>query len=631
MNIIEPTLEINNLLVIKDERVAFHGVFKTGLNVVTGDNSSGKTTILDLIAYTLGMEDLPLKAEALSCDVSYLSIKINNSNLILKREISEVSRRPISIAYEDFDINKLNDYDWQTFSISRSEKISYSQMLFNLMDNSEFDLEASSTLTVHQIMRCIYAAQPNLHYPILAPALFDDSLTRKTIGEYLLGFYNNELYTKQVKLKDKIKEKTKLKAELSFLKNIFKKSFFSFKDKASAQARINKNSETLFKLRTDLNNRQKTPKKIASENLKKIEGYNKTLNTLTKEKNKFESEKNKLYLNSLDSQIFISELMDRLERLDESEYIQSISNVNFEFCPSCLSRLTSTAVNICNLCKCESKRETDSNINPLLRMKNELLIQIEESKKINAIRDDRVKEINIKINHINSEINSISAQLNDLTQHWSDDEKTNISNISFTIGQIDTEIKEIEKLIPLYDEVSNLNERIDVLDSDINELNDSINTLEEESYKKKKDTILKLNSNLMQLLKKDIPREKEFQNPRHINISFQDNQIYINNKDKFSESSMVVLRHLFHLALLKTADEIPHMRFPRFVILDGIDDGGSEPERNIRLQELILETINSLENRSQIIVATSIKHLHSELKPFIYNEIFNAEDKSLKI
>lgn len=631
MNIIEPTIEINNLLVLKDDKIAFNGIFKSGLNVVSGDNSSGKTTILDLIAYTLGMEDLPLKAEALSCDVSYLSIKINNSNLILKREISDISKRPISIAYENFDIKKLEEYDWQTFPINRSEKISYSQMFFNLMDSNEFDLEASATLTVHQIMRCIYASQPNLHFPILTPALFDESLIRKTIGEYLLGFYNNEIYVKQIQLKNKIKEKSKLTTELNFLKNIFRKSFFSFKDKVSAQARINKNREKLIKLRTDLQNKKKTPKKIENENLKKISIINKHLNNLTIEKNKLETEKNQLYLNSLDSQIFISELVDRLERLEESEYIQSISNINFEFCPSCLSRLTPTSANVCNLCKCESEGDTFSNTSPMLRMKNELLIQIEESKKINDIRDNRVKDINIKIQKIESEINSNSAQLNDLTQHWSDIEKINISNISFEIGQIDNEIKEIEKLLPLYDETIDLDSRISILDSEIKELDASIRSLEEDSDKKKKNTIEKLNFNLKELLKKDIPREMEFINPLHINISFTDNQIFVNNKSKFSESSMVVLRHLFHLALLKTADEISHIRFPRLILLDGIDDGGIEVERNIRLQELILETMSSLKNQSQIILATSITYLNQDLKAFIYNRTFTADKKSLEI
>ncbi len=209
--------------------------------------------------------------------------------------------------------------------------------------------------------------------------------------------------------------------------------------------------------------------------------------------------------------------------------------------------------------------------------------------------------------------------------------KINISNISFNIGQIDNEIKGIEKLLPLYDELENLNVKISILDSEIVNLNDSIAALEDESHKKKKDTIQKLNSNLIELLKKDIPREKEFQNPRYINISFTDNKISINNKSKFSESSMVMLRHLFHLAILKTADEITHMRFPRLVLLDGIDDGGIEPERSIRLQELILETISSIKNDSQIIIATSITHLHENLKPFIYNDIFTADEKSLRI
>lgn len=631
MQIIEPTIEIVSLLVIKDDKVAFNGVFESGLNVITGSNSSGKTTILDLIAYTLGMEDVPLKKEALSCDTSYLEIKINDSTVLLKREISNLSRRPISIAYEKLDTSKLSEYEWNVFQINRSEKISYSQIFFNLMDNKEAQIEASSTLTVHQILRSIYAAQPFIHSPILTTTMFDDALTRKTIGEYLLGFYNNDLYIKEVALKDKIKEKSKITTELNFLKNIFKKSIFTFSNKAAAENRINKLQDQLFKNKVALNNIKKTPKKIESENNKNIEKINKDLNKLVSQKKELENEKNQLSINSLDSQFFISELLDRLDRLDESEFIQNISKVDFEFCPSCLSKLENSTYNTCSLCKCTHEKSDDSDSSPLLRMKNELIIQIDESKKININRERKIDEITIKINSINAEINSLSNKLNSLTDHWSDEEKINITNASITIGQIDNEIKEITKILPLYDESKSLEDRIQDLSNDINILETEIKDLEEASYQHRINTMKKLNSNLSELLKKDIPREQEFINPTHINISFMDNQIYINNKNKFSESSMVVLRQMFHLALLQTSDQIKTMRFPRFLILDGIDDGGIEPERNMNLQKVIKETVDTFEHKSQIILATSITHLNEILKPFIHNRIFTSNSKSLDV
>ncbi|MGR2826294.1 AAA family ATPase [Acinetobacter sp. 1124_18A] len=631
MKILEPTIEIVNLLIRQDNNVVFLGNFKAGLNVITGSNSSGKTTILDLIAYTLGMEDVPLKKEALSCDESYLELKINGSTILLKREISDVSRRPISIAYEKLDINKIEEYKWNLFQMNRSEKISYSQIFFNLMDNKETNLEASSDLTVHQILRCIYAAQPFIHSPILTTSLFDDALTRKTIGEYLLGFYNNDLYIKEVTLKEKVKEKSKTATELNFLKNIFKKSIFTFSNKTAAEKRILKLEEQLLKYKEELVNKRKTPKKIENENLKTIEKINKDLNTLVTKKRQLENEKNQLSISALDSQFFINELIDRLDRLDESEFIQNVSKVNFEFCPSCLSKLEHSPTTSCNLCKCVSENEDETDTSPLLRMKNELLIQIDESKKININREKKINEIIININTINGDINSLSHKLNSLTEHWTDQEKLNISNLSISIGQIDNEIKEINKILPLYEETKYLEDKIEDLTSDISILESEIKDLEEESHQQKIKTMKQLNNNLANLLKQDTPREKEFINPTHINISFRDNQIFINNKNKFSESSMVILRQMFHLALLQTADQIETMRFPRFLILDGIDDGGIEPERNINLQKVIKETVDSFKNKSQIILATSVTHLNEELKPFIYNRIFTAESKSLNL
>lgn len=631
MKTLKPSIEIVKLIVLKDEKIVFKGDFKTGLNVITGSNASGKTTILDLISYTLGMQDINLKKEALDCDYCFLEININGSPILLKREISDLSRRPISITYEKLNESKLFDYEWITYPISRSDKLSYSQVFFNLLDNKETNIEASSNLTVHQILRCVYTAQPYLHSPILIPSLFDDVLTRKTIGEYLLGFYNNDLYIKSVQLKEKIKIKNKFTTELSFLKNIFKKSIFTFSDKNSAEKRISKLESDLIKTKTNLSNIKRTPKKISNENLKSIDKLNNDISKLNNKKNLLEQEKSQLSFKALDSQFFINELLDRMDRLDESEFIQNISKVNFEFCPSCLSKIDNSISNICSLCKCTNTSTTESNTSPLLRMKNELLIQLEESKKIASNREKRISEIDISLNKLRAEIDSLSDKLNTLTEHWNDDEKTNISITSISIGQMNNEIKEIKNILPLYDESKQLESEIESLSSDISNLEKEISELDELGYQNQIITLKKLNENLANLLKKDLDKEDEFKNAKDINISFSDNQISINNKNKFSESSMVILRQFFHLALLQTADEIENMRFPRLLILDGIDDGGIEPERNKNLQKIIKETIDSFKNRYQIILATSITHLNDELKPFVYNRIFTPENKSLDI
>lgn len=627
MKLIKPTLELNELIVIKDKDTILNITFKKGLNVISGENSSGKTTILDLIAYNLGMEGVPLKIEALSCDFCYLGLKINGKNLTLRREISETPKRPISIIYEKLNLQNLDFYDWKTFPINRSDKVSYSQVMLTLLDNNlDVNVDSSASLTMHQIMRSIYASQPALHFPILTPTIFDDKLTRETIGKYILGFYSNDIYTMQIDLKRKSKEKVKISTELNFLKNIFQKSFFSFNDKNSAEKRIIKNNSTIKKLRQSLQDLNMQPKKIEKDNIKRIDSMRKKLNTLTNQKSNLESEKNKININALDSEIFINELKDRLIRLDESNYIQSISSISFEFCPSCLSPITNLSNSCCSLCKSEIESDGSS---PLLRMKNELLIQIEESNKINQLRENKIKKIDLDISNINSEIKILSEQLIELTQHWSDNEKSLISNISFEIGTLENENKEISKLLPLYEEQFLLKEKLDSIEKKIDELESELEIKENESYALQESTIKKLNSNLISLLKQDIPREEEFINPKNVNISFTDNQIYINNKNKFSESSTVILRHLFHLALLKTADELEHMRFPRIVILDGIDDGGLEPERIMNLQEIILNTVRSLKNCHQVIIATSTKNLNNNLTPFIYNNLFTSQKKSL--
>lgn len=119
--------------------------------------------------------------------------------------------------------------------------------------------------------------------------------------------------------------------------------------------------------------------------------------------------------------------------------------------------------------------------------------------------------------------------------------------------------------------------------------------------------------------------------PESVEFSFTDNSVYVNGSKNFSESSAVVLRHIFHLALLSASIENHSMRLPRFMMLDGIDDGGMEKERSHNLQEIIIDECSRYEHDYQLIFATSeINPKYSESE-YIVGEYYSPDNYSLKI
>ncbi|HGX2250440.1 TPA: AAA family ATPase, partial [Escherichia coli] len=74
-----------------------------------------------------------------------------------------------------------------------------------------------------------------------------------------------------------------------------------------------------------------------------------------------------------------------------------------------------------------------------------------------------------------------------------------------------------------------------------------------------------------------------------------------------------------------------YMRLPRFLMLDGIDDGGMEKERSHNLQKIIVQETQSYQYDFQIIYATSEINPEYENTDLIVGRYFNPDDKSLKI
>lgn len=79
--------------------------------------------------------------------------------------------------------------------------------------------DGASILTMHQVLRVLYADQPSLHSPIFRMDNFDRALTRETVGDYLCGIYDDDLYTSQIRLNQVDSDLTK---SISELKSIFK-------------------------------------------------------------------------------------------------------------------------------------------------------------------------------------------------------------------------------------------------------------------------------------------------------------------------------------------------------------------------------------------------------------------------
>lgn len=85
------------------------------------------------------------------------------------------------------------------------------------------------------------------------------------------------------------------------------------------------------------------------------------------------------------------------------------------------------------------------------------------------------------------------------------------------------------------------------------------------------------------------------------------------------------------MALLTASLQKPYMRLPRFLMLDGIDDGGMEKERSHNLQKIIVHEAETYQYDFQLIYATSEINPEYDNTDLIVGRYFNPADRSLRV
>ena len=94
---------------------------------------------------------------------------------------------------------------------------------------------------------------------------------------------------------------------------------------------------------------------------------------------------------------------------------------------------------------------------------------------------------------------------------------------------------------------------------------------------------------------------------------------------------MVFLRHGFHLALLLSSLQQAYFRYPRLLILDGIEDGGMEVDRSFNFQKMIAKYSGESEVTHQIIMTTMNVCPELDNEDYIVGRKFTPDEKSILI
>jgi hypothetical protein len=603
------TIILKRLLILKGDKFAYDEHFHKGVNIIRSHgNSTGKTTIMDAIFFVLGGDVEEWTGEALSCDCVMAEISFRGNILTFKREIV-ASRHPPIYMYEGPYIEAVkNSLNWLKFSHKRSSnRESFSQAIFRLLGYPENKLSSFANITIHEILRLVYSDQLTAVNKIFRQQNFDPDEMRQTVGEFLLGVDDLDLHGLRLQLRTEEKELSYLTGRLRATQEILTSAGFT-----SDSSQIISQIDQIAKDRDDLRNRitylESPAKKVKS--IDESEDSRQIRKELTQTKQNLREQRDNreaLAYEIEDSTYFISSLKERKNDLDESEVTrESLGELRFEFCPACLSKIDASIASseaICHLCK---KEKTDVNdTTGFLRMQFELNYQINESEQLLDLRQSELSDLDRVIAGLDINRKTLQERYNSFIE--------TADPITAELKDALTKIGQYEKTLENLREKQNLIHIIDNISQDKAKIAENISILSDQIKIKIKNRVIRWQSLQKQIsditiaiLKNDIPSEETFANATEFEFDFSKNRLVVDGRSKFSASSICYLKTAFLFALFLVSLEEHLVLFPRFSLLDNIEDKGSTPERVQNMHNLIIQYLENEEQDHQIIFTTSV-------------------------
>jgi hypothetical protein len=630
MTLFNPSVFVNRLIVMRDSHIAYEASFHEGVNIITGENSSGKSTVLSLLIFGLGGDVTRWSEQAALCHEVLVEAEFNGAPVVLRREISTQPGRPMDIFFGRLSERTAAPTGWTRYPYRSSDNvISFSQQLFGMLNLPELQTEVSGKITMHQLLRLHYSDQLASIDKLFRDETFDSPDLREAVGRLLFGAYENEIYRNQLKIRD-------LKSVLANLNSSMREIYRLISDEhALTLDWVQAERHQLGVRRVDLERRILELEAVNRSNdelsLQPLERAREYVGLLQEEISEIDRNIEGLQFERADSEIFIDTIEQKLKAVEDTVEVSEIfGEVRYTNCPVCFAELEPEPIaGSCHLCQQPFDREKARS--RILAQLAGLRKQLKQSRELQLLRDGELAMLAARRAKVVSTWDVARKTLEHLSSQPTSELNQMLRELYQALGGVDQELVDLgrqEKLIAKLDKMSRSKEE---LASEITALEDANERLLAAESEKISRGIRAIEDEIMWFLKKDLPRQDTFQDARAVNISFEKDSINVNGVEYFSASSKVFLKNSFIAGFLFASLRYDFFRHLRLIIIDTIEDKGMEVERSQNFQSLLAQRSSESQVRHQIIFATSMISSELDNDKLVVGGHSTHESRTLKV
>lgn len=626
-----PILQMRQLRVLKSGQAVYDQRFHNGVNIIRGENGSGKSTIADFMFYILGGEFENWKKVPAQCDEVQAEILTTRGALSLKREVGK-RKTPIRVFFGTMAQAADAGLDgWQRFPLSRQgEHESFSQMMFRSMYIPEAQSEGASNITMHQMLRLLYSDQ---HTPpgrlFRFESQWDTRALRTAVGNLICGVDDYESYEISLKIRDLENEFDEARRALSALISVLP-SDEALNNPDSIASQISQ----LEREREEIDFRISRVDEIIDESDVKAfvsEGraFRNRLEKTRKEIDSLERDISRLDYDLEDIERYLGFLNDMIEKVQFAEQSSlAIGSIEFSQCPACLSELQKPEnEHTCHVCGSETDPESQRSRYNVIRLDFEM--QLRESLQLQSQKTSQREEAKRDLRQL---LSSYKKDLSEFTTKYdtgSAPREAYLAEQNLRAGQIGREVEYLTKSLDTAEKVRALSERKADIQSQLETLKSRKEALDSSAFKRKRVALTRVSDIAASILRDDNKEQPEFKTAQNVAVDFADDAMLVDGDLNFAESSNVILKNACILSLFLAAGEDRKFYHPRFALFDNIEDKGMQVERSHNFQRIIVERATELQVPYQVIFTTSMMNPELELEDYVIGPHYTPDERSL--